>query len=293
MTSPLVDRLLGHRGAWNRPIGWTARLIGAIYRALGPLGRPVQGFLNGTWLGHPLHPMLTDVPIGAWTIVLVLDVIALAVPGAGLGPAAAIALWLGVAAALGSIASGATDWKDTYGYEQRVGFVHGLVMLVATLLYVVSGLLRVTGSVEGTGARLVAVVGWIVLVGGGYLGGEMAFAFGSMVDHNAFREGPEEYEAVGPLSALAEGLNLVHVGGDAVLIVSAEGRLCALGDVCSHAGGPLHEGTLTGAYVECPWHGSRFRLADGSVLRGPATFPQPRYDVRVTGGQVEVRRRAM
>ena len=66
----------------------------------------------------------------------------------------------------------------------------------------------------------------------------------------------------------------------------------AIGAVCSHAGGPLHKGRLLGDEVECPWHGSRFCLTDGSVRRGPATYPQPAYEVQVSGGQVEVRSRA-
>ena len=290
MASPLVDRLLGRAGGLDGPSNLVLRAVGAAYRLLGPIGRPIQGFLNGTWIGHPLHPMLTDVPVGAWSVVLLLDLIGVAAPNSGLGPAATVALWLGVLAALGAIASGFTDWKETYGYEQRVGFVHGVVMMLSTLLYVVSGVMRVAGSSESDAARLVAVAGWIVLVAGGYLGGEMAFAFGSMVDHNAFRDGPQRFVTAAALADLREGLNHVTVSGDPILLVRQGDSLYALGDVCSHAGGPLHGGTLAGGVVECPWHGSCFRVADGSVARGPAVFPQPRYEVRVTGGRVEVRR---
>ena len=289
MASPLVDRLLGRASGLDRPSNLLLRAVAGVYGALGRPGRTLQGLLNGTWIGHPLHPMLTDVPIGAWSVVLLLDLVGIADPGAGLGTAATVALWLGVLAALGAIASGLTDWKEAYGYEQRVGFVHGLTMAVSTLLYVVSGIMRVTGSSEGDPARVVAIVGFVLLVAGGYLGGEMAFAFGSMVDHNAFREGPARFVTAGELSDLHEGLNHVSVRGNPILIVRQGDDLHAIGDVCSHAGGPLHEGTLTDGIVECPWHGSCFRVVDGSVTRGPAVFPQPRYEVRVTAGQVEVR----
>lgn len=119
----------------------------------------------------------------------------------------------------------------------------------------------------------------------------MAFGFGSMVDHNAFREELADYTFVARLADLAEGLNYAETDGRPVLPVRAGERLVAIGDVCSHAGGPLHEGTLERGVVTCPWHSSRFRVHDGSVARGPATFPQPTYQLRIVEGRVEVRTR--
>ncbi len=289
MASPLVDRLIGRATGWDRPARATADAINAFYRAL----RPVQGLLNGRWLGHPLHPLVTDVAVGAWTVVLVFDLIGLAQPGAGLATAAAVSLWLGVLAAIGSLLSGATDWKDTYGLEQRVGFIHGLLMAVVSLLYVLSGVLRLVGPVDGTPARLIGILGFVGLIGGGFLGGEMAFGFGSMVDHNAFRDAVSEFTPVGRIADLGVGLNYVEAAGQPILVVRDGETVSAIGDVCSHAGGPLHEGTLDHGVVTCPWHGSRFRLGDGSVVRSPATFPQPSYEVRVTDGMVEIRTRRL
>lgn len=287
VASPLVERLFANAKAWDRPARTLARTVNAFYRA----ARPLQGVFNGTWLGHPLHPMATDVAIGAWTSVLVLDLWGIWRPAPSVAAAAEIALWLGVLAALASVASGLTDWKDTYGLEQRVGIVHGLVMLAVSLLYVVSGILRLAGPLDGAPGRIVGFVGFIGLVAGGYLGGEMAFAFGSMVDHNAFREEVADFTPVGTLSGLREGLNHAEAAGCPVLLVRAGETVRAIGDVCSHAGGPLHEGSLDGAVVTCPWHGSRFRTEDGAVLRGPATFPQPAYEVRITDGTIEIRSR--
>ncbi len=287
MASPLVERLLGNARAWDRPAAAIAGAVNAIYRA----ARPLQGLLNGTWLGHPLHPLATDVVVGAWSLVLVFDLVGLVIPGAGLASAAAIALWIGVLAGLVSALSGANDWKDTFGLEQRVGFVHGLLMFIVTLLYVASGIVRLAGPIDSAPARLLGIVGIVGLVAGGYLGGEMAFGFGSMVDHNAFRDALEEFTVVGAFADLAEGPNFVETAGQPILLVRQGEAVRAIGDVCSHAGGPLHEGTLERGVVTCPWHGSRFRVADGSVSRSPATFPQPAYEVRIAGGRIEVRTR--
>ena len=285
MPSHIIDRLAGPTRPWGRPASAVAGALNAIYRT----ARPLQGLFNGTWLGHPLHPLVTDVAVGAWTVVLVFDLAGIVFPGAGLGSAAALALWIGVLAGLVALASGATDWKDTYGPAQRIGFLHGLLMLVVVVLYVVSGALRVAGPIDGLAARLVAIVGFVGLAAGGFLGGELAFGFGSMVDHNAFRDGLPRFVRVALLDDLAQGLNYVEAAGQPVLLVRDGDALAAIGDVCSHAGGPLHEGTIEGGVVTCPWHGSRFRVADGTTVRSPATFPQPAYEVRVMEGQVEVR----
>lgn len=291
MASPLIDRLVGRAPGLDRPARGVAGAVEAFYRVLGPLGRPLQSFLNGTWTGHPLHPLLTDLPIGAWTVVLLLDLWATVSPGSATGGAAAIALWFGVLAALGAAATGLTDWKDTVGYERRVGFVHLLVMVAATVLYVASGILRLSAGNEAASGRIVGVAGFVLLVVGGYLGGEMAFGFGSMVNHNAFREGPGKFTPVGALADVGSGTTYVEAKGMPVLLVREGDAITAIGAICSHAGGPLRKSAIEDGCLTCPWHGSRFRVADGSVARGPATFPLPRHEVRVTDeGQVEVRR---
>ncbi len=288
MTAPLVRRLISRVDALDRPSGALATAVNAVYRP----ARALQGLFNGTWLGHPLHPLVTDVAIGAWTVTLVFDLLGLA-GVSGLSGGAAIALWLGVLAGLSSLLSGLTDWKDTYGLEQRVGFVHGLAMILVTLLYVVSGILRAAGTADEPAARVIGTVGFLVLIVGGYLGGEMAFGFGSMVDHNAFRDEVPEFTAAASLPELPEGMTRVDVAGQPVLLVRHGEVVTAIGDVCSHAGGPLHEGSLDAGVVTCPWHGSRFRVADGSILRGPATFPQPAFEVRLTpDGRIAIRSRS-
>ncbi|MGZ6266300.1 MAG: Rieske 2Fe-2S domain-containing protein [Candidatus Limnocylindrales bacterium] len=288
MPSPLIRKLIRHTGRLDRPAGFVAKAVDAFYKR----ARPVQSLVNGTWIGHAIHPLLTDVVIGAWTVVLAFDLIGLAVPDAGLATAAEIALWLGVLAAGGAVLTGLTDYKDAFGDEQRIGFLHALVMTVTTILYLASGLMRLAGPVDSTAARAVAIAGFILVTAGGYLGGEMTFGFGSMVNHNAFSEELGKFTLVGPLAELKQGLNRVSVKGRPVLLVRRGDDVVAIGAVCSHAGGPLDEGELHGDEVTCPWHGSKFRIADGQVRRGPATFPQPAYEVRVADAGVEVRSRA-
>jgi nitrite reductase/ring-hydroxylating ferredoxin subunit/uncharacterized membrane protein len=287
MPSPLTRSVIRRSGFLDRPAGFVARIVSAFYGR----ARPLQSLLNGTWLGHAIHPVVTDVVVGAWTVVLVFDVIGFVVPGAGLGQAAEIALWVGVLAAIGAIATGLTDFKDSFGAEQRIGCLHALVMTTTTAVYVVSGLLRLTGPVDSAAARIVAIAGFVLVSAGGYLGGEMSFAFGSAVDRNAFTEPLGKFAAAGALADLQPGLNRVVVKGRPIMFVRTGDDLLALGAVCSHAGGPLEKGELCDGEITCPWHGSRFRVADGEVRRGPATFPQPAYEVRVTDGQVEVRSR--
>ena len=75
-----------------------------------------------------------------------------------------------------------------------------------------------------------------------------------------------------------------------MLLVRHEGRVRALVDRCTHTGAPLREGELVDDCIQCPWHASRFSLDDGAVVRGPATRPQPAFEVHAGRGRVQVRR---
>ncbi|HJT55646.1 MAG TPA: DUF2231 domain-containing protein [Ktedonobacteraceae bacterium] len=256
--------------------------------------RRLKSFLNGTWFGHPLHPVITDVPVVAWMLVAVFDIIWLISPtnNTWAADAAFVAVIAGLAGALGAIATGLTDWSDTYGSERRVGLNHALFNATATVLYVVSFVLRLlAGPGDSIAATILGFVGLVSLIYAAYLGGEMVFSKGTGVNHTAWEAGSEEYEAVLPLDSVEENkLYRVLVTGVPVVLLRREMQLSAISATCPHAGGPLDEGTLDGDIVECPWHGSRFCMRDGRVLTGPATVNAPRYDVRVRDGQVEVKR---
>jgi nitrite reductase/ring-hydroxylating ferredoxin subunit/uncharacterized membrane protein len=266
----------------------------ALDRVATPLGDAVsklveprsrKDLLSGTWLGHPLHPVLTDIPIGCWTSAFVLDLLG----GRSSRKAADGLVALGVVAALPTAAAGLSDWSDTFGEERRIGVGHAGANAVALGCYSWSLVLRLRGRrLKGVA---VGMVGAAAATAGGFLGGHLSYRNGVNVDRNAWRHGTDEWTTVMSEAELGSGPAVARVGDDDVLLVRDGSRVVAVGDVCSHAGGPLHEGSFSDGCVQCPWHGSVFRLSDGGVVHGPATGPQPAYDVLVAGGQVSVRRR--
>lgn len=254
--------------------------------------RRFRSFLNGTWFGHPLHPVMTDVPITAWMLTAVFDIIWLISQATWAAYGGFVAVIVGLLGALGAFATGLTDWSDTYGSERHVGFNHLLFNTGALLLYLVSFLLRLlAGPGDGIAATIIGFVGLACVLYASYLGGEMVFTKGTGVNHTAWEASGEDYEAVLPVDSIQENkLYRVTASGVPVVLLRQGKEFYAISATCPHAGGPLDEGSLTDDVVECPWHGSRFCLRDGSVLTGPATVNAPRYETRVNNGQVEVKR---
>ncbi|MGH7639652.1 MAG: Rieske 2Fe-2S domain-containing protein [Candidatus Dormibacteria bacterium] len=291
MGEPLVDRFI-RRQRWLEPLGsWTQAAVKGSYRALGPVGPGIRDLLHGSrGLGHPLHPALTDVPLGAWTAGLVLDYVAHFTPRLGTA-AGDVALAVGLATSLPAIASGLTDSEDTYGQERRINILHGLTMTSAFGLLAASlGLRWWSGMDLHPLAVGLSTAGVGVAMGGMYLGGHLTFGVGTMVNRNAFLEGPTKFQPLGKVTDFEDGrLTPVDLKGMPVVVLRRGDHLCALGGVCSHAGGPLAEGDLDGAVVTCPWHGSQFDMETGRVLRGPATFAQPRLALREVDGVVEAK----
>ena len=245
-----------------------------------------KDLLSGTWLGHPLHPLLTDLPIGCWTSAMALDLL-----GGKKGRAGAQSLvGLGVVSVLPTAASGLSDWSDTIGEDRRLGFVHASVNVVAVSLYSLSWLARRRGE-HGKGVFL-GLAGGAAASGSAYLGGHLAWRRGVNVDRHAFQHGSHDWVDVAADEEVAEGKPVaVAAGDDTVMLLREDGVILAISDVCGHAGGPLHEGSVEDGCVTCPWHASVFRLRDGSVVHGPATGPQPSYEVRIAAGRVSVRLR--
>jgi nitrite reductase/ring-hydroxylating ferredoxin subunit/uncharacterized membrane protein len=276
----VLDRI--HRlealDAVARPL--SKAVAGAVAR------RPVKDALSGTWLGHPLHPMLTDVVIGSWTSAFFLDLIG----GEATDTAADALVGIGVLSALPTAAAGLSDWSDLLGAERRVGLVHAASNVVAVGCYGLSWLAR-RGGRRRRGVTL-GVLGATVATVGGYLGGHLSYRQGVNVDRNAWEEGPGDWVDTVAEVELTDGVPATARAGDlAVLLIRDRGSIVAIGDVCGHAGGPLHEGEIADGCVTCPWHGSTFRLADGAAVHGPATAPQPVMETRVHDGMVQVRAR--
>lgn len=244
----------------------------------------VKNALSGTWLGHQLHPVLTDLPIGAWVMAAALDWTA---PRSG-AKAARRLVGLGILAAVPAAATGASDWSETYGAEQRVGVVHALANSAALIVQSASWLARRRGR-RLTGMAL-STAGLGITLGAGYLGGHLSFIRGVGVDHTAFDNAVTDWTDVAALTELAADKPLrVTPGGVPVVLVRHDGEVAALSATCVHAGGPLDEGQVTEGCIRCPWHASRFVLPGGKVVRGPAASDQPAWEVQVEEGRVYVR----
>ena len=240
------------------------------------LPRPARDALDGVWLGAPLHPALTDVPLGSWTAMAVLDLVG--------SDAADAALLIGVLAALPTALTGLNDWSHLKGEPRRVGVVHALVNATGLCLNVGSLLVRRRGR-RGLG-RLLSAVAYAGTLYSAHLGGQLSFRLGVRVDRTAFEDEPEEWTPIAAADDVGADLRRFD---DVLVTRSASGELCAIAATCSHLGGPLEEGEREGDTVVCPWHGSRFDLCTGAVEGGPAVFPQPRYEARVRDGNVEIR----
>ena len=258
---------------------------------------PVKDVLSGTWTGHPLHPVMTDLPIGFWTSSFMLDLIG----GKRSAAASQRLIGLGILSAVPTAAAGLSDWSDTIGEERRIGTVHAVANVAALCLYTWSWFARRAGR-RGAGVTL-GLLGASAATAGGYLGGHLVYRQGVGADRNAWKHGGDDWVDVAAAApdgaandealALADGKRLVvKVGDDDVLLAKTPaGVIAAISNVCGHAGGPLNEGEFDSeGCVTCPWHGSVFRLADGHVVHGPATGHQPRYEVRSEGGRLSVRR---
>jgi nitrite reductase/ring-hydroxylating ferredoxin subunit/uncharacterized membrane protein len=262
-----------------------SKAVRGLYEAAGPVGQQAKNAVHGVWLGHPLHPVFTDVPIGAWTTALALDVAAKGEPA--MQRAATFAMGVGLLGAVGAAVSGLTDWSETDGQSRRTGLVHGLLNVAATTLFAASYVARRNDSHDG--GRKCAWAGYAIAVGAAYLGGDLVYSQRIGVTH-ADVPVPDEFTPVMDSSALAEN-SMARGRADAadVLLVRQHHRVCALVHSCSHLGGPLSEGTLKDGSVVCPWHGSEFGVESGEVLNGPATNPQPRVQSRERAGRIEVK----
>jgi nitrite reductase/ring-hydroxylating ferredoxin subunit/uncharacterized membrane protein len=254
------------------------------------LPRELKNLLHGTWLGHPLHPVLTDIPVGAWTVALALDAVAGMTGSEDVENAADVAIGIGLLGAVGAAVTGATDWSETYGRGRKVGLVHGMLNLAAAGLYTASLISRRSGS-RDTGVAL-SMLGYAIAGASAYLGGHLVFAEQIGVDHTATADAdkPEDFVRVLAAADLAENKpTRVVADGVAIVLVKRADRIFALTDTCPHLGGPLSEGTLVDGAIKCPWHGSELALEDGSVENGPSTFPARCFQVRVQDGQIELR----
>lgn len=239
--------------------------------------------LYGIWLGHPLHPPITDIPIGAWTATAILDLL-------GQERAADAALKVGVAGAVGAAVTGVAQWYDLHNMEEprRLGALHASLNSTALTLYLASWALRSNDN-RGLGVAT-AMAGYGIAGFSGWIGGHLSFRLGIGVNRVAFESPPAEWTDVAPVTDVPEGeLVLLDASGVDVVVLREGDSIYAASNTCTHVGGPLHKGKRNGTCVTCPWHGSVFELRDGSVVHGPATSDLDAFEGRVMDGQVQLR----
>jgi len=257
----------------------------------GEAGRQVKNALHGTWMGHPLHPAITDVPLGAWTAALVFDALESLSGRRELRAGADAAVALGLLGAVGSAVTGLTDWSESDDRGKRIGAVHGLLNVAAAAMYATSYAMRKRKGSRQSAVAL-SMLGYAVGMASAYLGGHLVFGEQLGVDHTATADNkkPEDYVAVLADKSLRHDTpTKVVADGVPIVLVKRGDRIFALTETCPHLGGPLSEGKLVGDAIQCPWHASELALEDGHVVNGPTTFPARCFDVRVRNGQIEVR----
>jgi nitrite reductase/ring-hydroxylating ferredoxin subunit len=280
--------------------GWIRTLNDQLTAILGPWrekyqANPVIELMHGgRWLGHPLHPALSDLPIGFWAGSVLLD-LADRDPAPDRGPArdgeldlAGLFTAAGLVTAVAAAATGIVDWTVSDDQDRRLGLFHGVLNTAAVGLQGLSLTARLAGH-RGT-ARGLGAAGLAVTGAAAYLGGHLVFAKAVMVSRVAGADGPRRWVRVLEEAELPDDTPVgVQADGRQILLYRHDGTLYALDNVCSHAAGLLSRGQVEGLTVTCPLHGSQYCLADGSVRRGPSHQPQPVIRTRVRNGGIEVR----
>ncbi|HSM57717.1 MAG TPA: Rieske 2Fe-2S domain-containing protein [Candidatus Sulfomarinibacteraceae bacterium] len=267
------------------------QVAGTLHNAVlqgGVQTRTAADILHGIWLGHPLHPLLTDVTIGAWTLGSLADLLSLAGGSKQMEKSADFLTAVGTASAIPTALSGLTDFSTIPRPATRAGAAHGLLNAAALIFYTLS--LSARKRQNRGDARFFSFLGLMTATASAYLGGHLVYDKNVGVKHGGEVVEPTAWKRVMAESDLPEEEPMrVEVADHPVLLYRNNGRILAVGAVCPHAGGPLEEGEVREDKVQCPWHDSVFDLTDGCVVHGPSAYALPHYETRVREGQLEVR----
>lgn len=262
--------------------------VTGVFESLGENAPQVKNFLHGTWLGHPLHPVLTDIPVGAWTAAAAFDVFEGMTGARSMGKAADAAITVGLVGAAGAAVTGVADWHATSGSPRRTGLLHAMLNTVATSLYVASCISRKSNAREL--GRKLALTGYLVAGFSAYLGGKLVYSDRIGVDHGVREDLPTDWTVALPEDGLLENRPVeATAAGQDLVLVKQNGSIFALHNRCAHQGGPLSQGSIDGSGIRCPWHNTHYSLETGEVQEGPSAYGQPCFETRVRNGQVEVR----
>jgi nitrite reductase/ring-hydroxylating ferredoxin subunit/uncharacterized membrane protein len=282
----ILDRV-ADAAAFDKVIEPARRAVDAVLRP-----QVVKDLLHGTWLGHPLHPVLVHVPVGCWLSAGLLDLVP------PFRPAATALIGAGVAGAVPASLSGAADWSEADIGVRRLGALHAAANTAAVGLYV--GSLVARGRDRGTLGRVLSYTGLGVAGASAAIGGHMSYAQAAGVSHSATtaRALTPSWIDLGPLDDLPEGRPVLRTGkGSSIAVPLAVVRRGARVDVfvaaCSHRGAPLDQGTVEdvrgATCLVCPTDGCAFTLDTGAPRRGPAATAQEKLEVRMEAGRAMAR----
>jgi nitrite reductase/ring-hydroxylating ferredoxin subunit len=280
MFGRLLDRIVDAQAAWAEPLGGFVQ--GILKAVFGPMPA-VKSFLNGKWLGHPLHAAVTDGPIGILGMVVFFDVV-------GLGLAATWSAVITVLLMLAAAVTGLADYTDTDHLPRQRATVHATVMVISLVLVVASLALRAAAPTNvALGPAVLTAIALGLVTFGAFVGGDVVYVLGNMVDRHAFRPRSSKWTAL-DVTEVPEGELVKAKAGAQTLVLIRQGEtVYAMHDVCAHASCSLSTGKIVDSQVECPCHGSRYRITDGTVTRGPSVYDQPAYEVRRSGDGWEAR----
>jgi nitrite reductase/ring-hydroxylating ferredoxin subunit/uncharacterized membrane protein len=268
----------------------------AVHRAVLKGGEGVRDavdVLHGTWLGHPLHPVLTEITIGAWFIGGMFD----AIGAIGRSRRARRARLIGdrlaavgTASAVPTALTGLADFSTFPQWSAKPATLHAAFNVVNVSLYATS--LRERSRGNRRRGLAFSFLAQALTMASAWLGGMLVYKYRVGVDHSERFTGPKEWTPVLHEADLLERRpKRVEVEGKHIMLCRENGQVFAIGAVCSHAGGPLDQGRIRDGTVQCPWHHSVFDLRDGRIVHGPATQPQASFDTRVRSGRIEIRLR--
>jgi nitrite reductase/ring-hydroxylating ferredoxin subunit len=282
-----MRRLLARLEA-ARSLDGVARRVRAL--AAGTVGRGRLGdLLHGVRFGHPLHPAVVQFPIGAWMSAALLDLLP------GTRHAATALLAAGTAGAVPAAVTGGADYATLSPEQRRVALVHAAANTAAVGLFTASVVARLRGH-HGRG-RALSFAGLGIAGASAYLGGHVAFGQGAGVNHSAaaLQLLPGGWHRLGAADTIPDGQISTRVLGETPVVVYREHeRFTVFVGRCAHQGGPLSAGTTVDVdgerCLQCPWHGSAFRLTDGHAVGGPAGTDQVLLRTRIRDGQLEAAR---
>ena len=262
------------------------RLQRAVQGTLRP--QRVRDFLHGVWLGHPLHPAMVQVPVGAWISAALVDLMP------GQRRAATALVGVGTVSALPAAVAGLNDWAALSRDQRRIGLVHAAANTIGLSLYAGSLAARMNGR-HNLG-RALAYLGLSAASAGAYLGGHLAYKQGAQVSQSIseLHLVSDGWHPLGDMSSLPQRQLLTREIDDVSVILYRHGDdVTVMLERCPHQSGPLGEGEVQEidghACVVCPWHGSTFRLNGGEVVHGPSGNDQVILPTRVVNGRLEAR----